>query len=180
MSRHISTFAIVWHSICLILTMSCRDICLGCWDIRFRHLPEIKSSLWKAQGAAGAGQRPGRSPEGVRRNWRISCTFDRLRRPAWRRVRGHRRKQAKAETHVRGREEPQKGCGACVLALRPRHDDSWPAQPPRRQVLRLRTLHGFSTTDRLPTYGRHGHHGRHGSHGASSSLQTEFIDRCRL
>ena len=49
MPRHISTFAIVWHSICLILTMSCRDICLGCWDIIFRHLPEIKSSLCTAQ-----------------------------------------------------------------------------------------------------------------------------------
>ena len=49
MSRHISTFAIVWHSICLILTMSCRDICLGCWDIKFRHLPEIKSSLGPPQ-----------------------------------------------------------------------------------------------------------------------------------
>ena len=53
MSRHISTFAIVWHSICLILTMSCRDICLGCWDIRFRHLPEIKSNLWLAQAVWG-------------------------------------------------------------------------------------------------------------------------------
>jgi len=95
----------------------------------------------KKPGAAGAGQRPGKSPEGVRRNWRISCTFDRLRRPAWRRVRGHRRKQAKAETHVRGREEPQKGCGACVLVLRPRHDNSWPAQPPRR---RRRWRFGFA------------------------------------
>ena len=37
----------------------------------------------KNPGAAGAGRRPGRNGEGVRRIWRISRTFDHLRRRAW-------------------------------------------------------------------------------------------------
>ena len=82
----------------------------------------------KKLGAAGAGRRPGRNGEAVRRIWRISRTFDHLRRRAWGRVRVHRRKQAEPHTHVGGREKLQKGCTACVRVHRRLHDYSRPAR----------------------------------------------------
>jgi len=90
--------------------------------------PSVAGKERKKTGAAGVGRRPGRNGEGLRRIWRISRTFDHLRRRAWRRVQGHRRKQAEAETHVRGREEPLKSCNAWVRVHRRLHDYSKPAR----------------------------------------------------
>ena len=93
-----------------------------------RFFPSVGGKERKKPGGAGVGRRPGRNGEGVRRIWRISRTFDHLRRRAWRRVQGHRRKQAEAETHVRGREEPLKSCNAWVRVHRRLHDYSKPAR----------------------------------------------------
>ena len=82
----------------------------------------------KKPGAAGVGRRPGRNGEGVRTIRRIPRTFDHLRRRVWRRVKGHRRKQAEAETHVRGREDPLKSCNSWVRVHRRLHDYSQPAR----------------------------------------------------
>ena len=54
-----------------------------------RYFTSVGGKERKKAGAAGAGRRPERSWEGLRRIRRTSCTFVQLRRRGWRRVRVH-------------------------------------------------------------------------------------------